>query len=174
MANKRVKSDKPALKQIENWGCANEYVRRIGDLQMKITEAEHKAADDINEAKAELAEKVKPLQQQIDTYIRSLEAFAKENWPGDSKSQRSMKLNFGTLGWRKSTSVIIKKTTLEKIKEVFARAKAAMCIITKETVSKEALAKLTDEELVSVGARREIKDDFFVEPDLPEAVDYTE
>lgn len=170
---RRLKSDKPAIIQFEHWGDANEHVRRVGDLTMKITAAEHKAADDINEAKACLEIAVKPLQQEIDTYIRSLEAFAAAH-KDDFGKERSKKLNFGLLGWRKSTSVTIKKTTLEKIKEVFAKAKAAMCIITKETVSKEALAKLTDEELASVGARREVKDDFFVEPDLPEAVDYNE
>jgi phage host-nuclease inhibitor protein Gam len=170
---RRLKSDKPALKQIENWGNADEYIRQIGDLTMKITAAQHKAADDINKAKAELEGKVKPLQQEINIHVRSLEAFATTN-KNDFRKERSKKLNFGLLGWRKSTSVAIKKTTLEKIKEIFSKAKAAMCIITKETVSKEALAKLTDEELASVGARREIKDDFFVEPDLPKAVDYCE
>jgi len=164
---KRLKSDKPALIEVKGWSYANEYVRRVGDLQMKITAAEHKAADDINEVKAELAKKVKPLQQEIDTYVRSLEAFAAAH-KADFEKNRSKKLNFGKIGWRKSTSIITKKNTLELVKKVFAKAKCVACIIIKETVSKEALAKLTDEDLASVGARRKIKDDFFVEPDLPE------
>jgi len=40
-------------------------------------------------------------------------------------------------------------------------------------VSKEALAKITDDKkLASVGARRREKDVFFVEPDITEAVKY--
>jgi hypothetical protein len=41
-------------------------------------------------------------------------------------------------------------------------------------VDKEALAKLTDEELASIKARRKTRDAFFVEPILIEAVNYTE
>ena len=55
---------------------------------------------------------------------------------------------------------------------MFSKAKAAACIRVKESVDKEALAKLTDEQLADIGARRKEKDVFFVEPALPEAVDY--
>jgi hypothetical protein len=41
-------------------------------------------------------------------------------------------------------------------------------------VDKEALAKLTEEQLTSVGARRKVKDVFFVEPSSQEAVDYSD
>ncbi|MCJ7777627.1 MAG: host-nuclease inhibitor Gam family protein [Sedimentisphaerales bacterium] len=172
MANKRVKSDRP-IQPISDWQQADKFVKQIGELQFKTRDAERQANNDINQAKAALAIATNPLQEEIEQLRLSLEAFA-VNRKADFGKDRSRKLNFGLLGWRKSSSVAIKKTTLEKIKSVFAKAKAAMCIITKETVSKEALAKLTDEELASVGARREVKDDFFVEPDLPEAVDYTD
>ncbi len=170
---KRVKSDKPVLLPVQHWGYANEFVRRIGDLTMKITAAEHKAKDDIDEAKAELAKTVKPLQEKIKLYAQSLEVFAVTH-KADFGKKRSKKLNFGLLGWRKSTPINITKKTLELIKQVFSKAKAAAYIHFKESVDKEALAKLTDEQLASVGARRKEKDVFFVEPDLPEAVDYCE
>jgi len=170
---KRLKSDKPALVPINDWASADATIERICYYQRDVDEANRKANDDINKIKDELVKSVKFPQEKIQQITVSLEAFALAH-KADFGKDRSKKLNFGLLGWRKSTSVVIKKTTLEKIKEVFAKAKAAMCIITKETVSKEALAKLTDEELASVGARRKVKDDFFVEPDLPEAVDYTE
>jgi RNase H-fold protein (predicted Holliday junction resolvase) len=48
-----------------------------------------------------------------------------------------------------------------------------MCIRIKESVDKEALAKLTDERLSIVKARRKSKDAFFVEPTLTEAADKT-
>jgi len=170
---KRVKSDKPVLLPVPNWLHANEFVRRIGDLTMQITAAEHKAKDDIDEAKAELAETVKPLQEKIKLYAQSLEAFAATHSKEFGK-KRSKKLNFGLLGWRKSTSISIKKNIVEIIKRVFAKSQQKFYIRVKETVDKEALAKLTDEQLASVGARRKEKDVFFVEPDLPEAVDYSE
>lgn len=171
MANKgRVKTDK-ALQPVADWDDADRMVREMGDLQTQVKQAEQSAKDDINETKADLAEKVKPLQEQIKGCVQTLEAFA-VNRKADFKGNKSRKLNFGVVGWRKSTSISIKKTTLELIKKVFSKAKAAHFIHTKETVDKEALAKLTDKDLTSVGARRKVKDDFFVEPVLPEAVDY--
>jgi len=169
----RVKSDKPTIVQIADWETADEYIRKIGDLQKDIRKAEDEAKDKIDKAKADLAEAAKTLQEKIKLYARSLEVFAETN-KDRFKKQKSITLNFGTLGWRKSTSISIKKTTLELIKKAFSPIKAKIYIRTKETVDKEALARLTDEQLVQVGARRIVMDAFFVEPDLPGAVDYIE
>jgi len=169
----RVKSDKPVLLPVPDWKHADEMIARIGDFQMQIIQAEHKASDDIKEVKADLAENVKDLQGKVKLYVQSLDAFCTTH-QADFGKQRSRKLNFGILGWRKSTSVKTKKTTLELIKKVFSRARAAACIRVKESVDKEVLARLTDEQLASVAARREVKDVFFVEPDKMQAVDYCE
>ncbi len=168
---KRVKPDKPVLLPVPNWEHADDFVRRISDLAKKITDAEQAAKDKINEVKADMADELKPLQEKIQLYTRSLEAFGAIH-KADFGKKRSRKLNFGILGWRKSTSVSVTKKTLGLIKEVFSRAKAKQFIHTKETVDKEALAKLTDEQLAEVSARRKVKDDFFVEPAVPEVVDY--
>ena len=76
------------------------------------------------------------------------------------------------LGWRFSTSVKPSKKTLELIKQVLSKTMQAACVITKESVSKDALAKLTDEQLASVKARRIEKDVFFVEPSSQKAAEY--
>jgi phage host-nuclease inhibitor protein Gam len=170
---KRIKSDKPVLIPVLDWPFADEYIRQIGNLQMQIKQAEEAAKDDINEVKAELAKKVKPPQDKIKLYVRSLEAFAALH-KKDFGKKRSRKLSFGILGWRKSHPISIKKNTLERIKQVFTKAKQKMYIRVKESVDKEALAKLTEEQLASVGARRKEKDVFFVEPSSQEAVDYCE
>ncbi len=171
--NKRIKSKEQSFFPISDWEEADNFVRDIGDLRLKINQAEHRAKDSIDEIKAELAEEVKPHQEAIKLYHRSLEIFA-ANHPSGFGRKRSRKLNFGLLGWRKSTSISIKKNTFELIRAAFAKAKAKLYIRTKETVDKDALAKLTDEQLAAIGARRKEKDVFFVEPELPEAVDYVD
>jgi len=168
---KRVKSDDVPLLKVNSWRHADQLVREIGDYEAGIQEAEDHARKKIERIKAELAVKTKPLQDMVTRRIRSLEAFAITH-KNDFEKQKSKKLNFGILGWRKSTSVRVKKTTLEKIRQVFSKAKAALYIHTKESVNKEALAKLTEEQLASVGARRDSKDVFFVEPDLTKAAEY--
>jgi len=166
---KRVKS-KQTLKPIIGWDQADELVREVGGLLIKIQAAQAKAKKEIDEVKSGLALEVKPLQNSIAQHTASIEAFA-VNRKKDFKAKRSKKLNFGTLGWRKSVSIKVKKTTLSLIKKVFMK-KADAYIRIKESVDKEALAKLTDEQLAKVTARRVVMDDFFVEPFIPEAIDY--
>ena len=170
--SKRVKSAKPAIIEIRGWQHADILLREIGDAQLRVTSLQQKAKEDIDEVKAQLAGDLESVLDQIDLFTRCLEAFAVNNKASFGKT-RSRQLNFGTLGWRKSTSIsITKKTTVELIRTFLTKAKAAMCINVKETVSKDGLAKLRDDQLADLHASRKIKNDFFVEPDLPKAVDY--
>jgi len=169
--SKRVKSAEPAILPIYCWEDADTMVSDIAAAQIQIQKAEQRASDAIKLIKIRLADTCKPFQEEIKIDCLSLDAFAVAHRT-DFGNLRSRKLNFGTIGWRKSTSISTKKTTLDKIKEVFSAAKAKILIHVKETPNKEALAKLTDEELASVGARRKVTDDFFVEPDLTKAADY--
>jgi len=168
---KRVKSDKANLVEVASWRHADELVRQIALHQRTIQQFEAATARKVEQAKADMAARTKVCQDAIADCLRSLEAFATIH-KADFEKQKSKKLNFGVLGWRKGTSIRVKKTTIELIKQVFSRAKAALYIHVKETVNKEALAKLTDEQLADVGARRDSKDVFFVEPDLTQAADY--
>jgi phage host-nuclease inhibitor protein Gam len=167
---KRVKSDRSII-PVEGWRAADGLLRKVGDLQLEIEAAQAVAKVDADKAKAILAETVDPLKEEIKKITRSLEAFAVNN-RNDFSGAKSKKLGFGRIGWRKSTSIGTKKDTLELIKEMLRGAKKMMCITIKESVSKDGLAKLTDEELAAVGARWKVKDDFFVEPELPQAAEH--
>ena len=169
MTSKRVKSSQQII-PIKDLQAADERIHMIANLQQRIARAEEEAGLNIDKIKAELAEIVLPYQKAIKVYTCSLEAFAIAH-PEEFKDKRSKKLNFGVLGWRKSTSISIAKTTLGLIKKVFSGARAARFIRVKEAVDKDGLAKLTDGQLTSIKARRVEKDVFFVEPDLPEAAD---
>ncbi len=166
---KRIKSDKQ-IEPIKDWQQADEFIRQVGGYQILIRNAEKTATEEIDSAKAKLVKAVKPLQDKIIILTDSLEAFAANHTDDFGKAQ-SRKLNFGTIGWRKSTAVIIKKTTLELLHKIF-KGNAPAFLRFKEDVDKEALQSLTDEQLASVDARRVNKEPFFVEPDLPEAVNY--
>ena len=173
MANKtRIKSDKPALIHIRDWGHADKLIRKITIHQVAIEKLEGIAKIRIDNTKKVMATGVKVHQTEIAKYQESLEAFATTN-RADFKKQKSRKLNFGVVGWRKSTSISIStKKTLGLIKDLFSKALQKSCIITKESVSKDTLAKLTDEQLAIVKARREEKDVFYVEPASQKAADY--
>lgn len=168
---KRVKSVKLPLLPVPDFKHADLSIRRIGQLQGKIAQFEEDTKETINKAKKDLADKVKPLQEKITQHYESLEAFATTH-RAEFKKQKSRKLNFGVLGWRKSTKIKTTKNTLGLIKEFLTKTMQKSCIRVKESVDKDALAKLTDEQLASVKARRDEKDVFFVEPASTKAADY--
>lgn len=171
--NRRIKSDKLPLKKIPDWLHADEYVRRVGALQMQRQELEATAQEQIDKVKDDLKKQVEGLDKKINLWVESLGAFAAER-KSEFGALRSKKLDHGKIGWHKSTSINIKKTTLGLIKKIFSHRRQKQFILIKESVSKDALAKLKDEDLAKVGARREEKDVFFVEPDKIEAADYSE
>ena len=168
--NRRVKSKEIPLIIIKDWQQVDELVLRIGQLQTRIQQAELLAKTKIEDAKKDLVLAVEIAQDKIDLYTRSMEAFA-ANHPDDFGKLRSRKLNFGILGWRKSTFITTCKETLSLIKELFSPSKIKQVVRIKESIDKEAMAKLTDDELALVSARREEKDVFFVEPNKVEAAD---
>jgi len=167
MATTRIKA-KQTLIPIADWAAADEMVRQIGDWRTEITLHQDDARKMIEDVKANLAATAKVLTEKIDRYTESLQAFAVAHQE-DFGAARSRKLNHGVLGWRKSTAMRLCKGTLEAIKQVFSPAKAKCLIRVKEEVDKEALDKLSDEQLAAVGARRDVRDAFYVEPATVEA-----
>ena len=172
--SRRVKSDKPILIPIPDWRHADDMVARIGSRQREIAAAEAKAETAINAIKAKLQGETQPLVDAINLHFRSLESFCAANKKSFGKN-RSRKLAFGKVGWHKSTSISIAKKsdkTLTLIKTVLSAALRKTCIIKKESVDKDALAKLTDDQLASIAAQRVNKDVFYVEPLSADAADY--
>jgi len=167
--DKRVKSAKTVL-TIETWEQADELVRRIGDLQGDIQKAEALAKKKADAITAQLAEDVKPAREGIELYMESLNAFSAAHRK-EFGAMQSKKLNFGTIGWRKSAVITVKNATAGLIEAVFGK-QAAQYLHVKITPNKEAMAKLTDDELASVAAQRKGKEVFYVEPFERKAADY--
>ena len=172
MANKpkRAKSD-ALLIPIPDWEEADQILRRIAVLQNDIAVAEMAAAEQIDAAKRRLQLDTADKHDAVKRYVKSLEAFCAARAETFAK-RRSRTLQHGSLGWRKSTAITVKKTTLRRIREVFDRA-AWTYLHVKETVNKDALAKLDDAALAAVDARRVHKETFFVEPDKVASVDHS-
>jgi phage host-nuclease inhibitor protein Gam len=80
------------------------------------------------------------------------------------KDRKSVDLSFGTFGYRKSTSISVKRTTLDLLKDLHLDK----FIRLKEEPDKDAMAVMTDEELAQVDAVRKVKDAFFCEANKEE------
>jgi phage host-nuclease inhibitor protein Gam len=159
------------LYPISGWPEADEHLKRIGELQLQIQQAESDAAGQISDIKSELKDATETLTADIKLHIDSLQAFC-ANHQDDFGKARSRQLQFGTVGWRASSAIKVCRDAVDRLKKVFGK-KAEPYIRVREEADKEAMGKLlTDEQLVAVGCKRESKDTFFAEPDQPAAVDY--
>jgi phage host-nuclease inhibitor protein Gam len=167
--SKRVRSE-TILYPIATWNEADEHLKRIGDLQLQIGQAEADAAMQIADIKSELKDATESLTADVKLHIDSLQAFC-ANHQDDFGKARSRKLQFGTVGWRASSAIKLCRDVVDRLKEVFGK-KAEPYIRIKEEADKEAMSKLTDEQLVAVGCKRENRDAFFADPDTPQAIDY--
>lgn len=162
MAKKKTKSDKLVI-PCGSWGDADAMVRRVGDYDREIARIEADATAEVEALKAAAATQAGAVKEKRDQLINSLKAFATSVRCQDFQGQ-SRELNHGVIGWRKSTSISITKGTLDKIKDLYSPLLRKQCITIKESVSKDALAKLDEDKLKSIGAKRRHKETFFVEP----------
>jgi phage host-nuclease inhibitor protein Gam len=170
---KKSKTNQPHsdLIVISDWNQADEILKTIGSLQMKVKACEADATDRINEINAELQDETGPMLKDITRQKQSLMAFC-DNHPEGFDGARSRELQYGKVGWRASSAITAGQKCIDKLREVFGRKKAVTYLRLKVEVNKEALEALDDATLKSVGAKRVKKDTFFAEPTIQESVDY--
>jgi phage host-nuclease inhibitor protein Gam len=155
---------KPQVGKIETLDEANMVLKEIGILEKELEGIDAEAHRQIAEIKEDAAKKGQALRKRIADDSALLGAYASYNKAELFKDRKSVQLSFGSFGYRKSTTISVKKTTLELLRKLGM----AKCIRVKEEVNKEAIALLNDEVLKQVDAVRKVKDDFFCEADKEE------
>ncbi len=163
----RIKTNKES--SVKNWEQADELIAKIGEFQRRITNIETDTNEQIDMLKKSMAAEVNSMNAEIKNMTNELDLFATLN-RGDFGDQKTKRLNFGQLGWRKSGKIMTAKNAVELIKEVFGK-NAKTYLIIKEKVVKEKLKSLTDQQLTKIGCKRVVKDTFFVEPETVDASD---
>lgn len=155
---------KPNLSKIENTEDANIALREIGIIERELEAIDADAQKRIGDIKADAAKRGEPLRSRIIELSGQLGAFAEYNKAELFKDRKSMELTFGVFGYRKTTSIHIKKSTVDLLRKLnldrFVRVK--------EEPDKEAMAVLDDDQLAMVDAVRKSKDDFFCEANREE------
>lgn len=145
---------------------AGESVKRIGELQNSIAIVKANADAKISEIKSSANAEVTALVEHIKLHTNALKSYSKANRKSVFSNAQSITLTHGCVGWRKKpTSIEVKKDTLGLIKKLFSPRRRKRFIIVTEEVNKTELAKLTDEQLAAINARRKTsRETFFVEP----------
>jgi phage host-nuclease inhibitor protein Gam len=155
---------KPGVKKIGTIEDANLVLKEIGLLESELGAIDSEAHKAIAEIKTDAASRGEGKRKRIAELSGLLGAFAEYNKDELFHDRKSVQLSFGVFGYRKSTSIGVKKTTLELLKKLGLNK----CIRVKEEPDKEAMAGLDDETLAQADAVRKVKDDFFCEADREE------
>lgn len=163
MARKRV--DAPV--GLESWDAADEALREIGSAQRAIEKAEHRMQNAIDEAKEAAAAESAPYRERIAELESRLSVFA-EVHRDELGNRKSRELNYGTLGYRKSTRLILPRAAAkmaELIKKLRSSGMGDCIIRPAERIDKEALKKYPPNDIIAVGAGLDVQDTFWYEVD---------
>lgn len=155
---------KPQVGKLESLDDVNLALRDIGLMEKELDAIDAKAAKDIAEIKTKAAKDGEELRKEIATTAAKIQAYAEYNKAELFKDKKSVDLSFGKIGFRQSTKISVKKTTLELLKKLGFKS----CVRIKEECDKDAMGNMTDEELKSVDAARKVSNDFFCEANMEE------
>ena len=171
--------------KIESLEDVNAAMHDIMEAQKKLKVIDAEANAQIMTIKEEALKKGEGQRKLIDETVVKIQSYADYNKSELFKDSKSIALSFGTFGFRKSTKISVKKTTVAAIKDLIGTLRASLatlnteeektnineqivsaqnCIRIKEDPNKEALGLMPDKFLKSVGAKRTVEDIFFCEP----------
>lgn len=152
------------LEPVRNLDEANEALREIGELKRLQKDIEIRMNDDIAKIKAGAEQGAASYMSRCAALENGLMAFADTNKIELFKDKRSVDLNYGSIGYRKSSELgtlrgCTWKTVLGKLKELAFKE----AVRVKEEPDREIMSQWPDERLELVGCQRREKDTFWLE-----------
>jgi len=156
---KREKTD-PILK---NWDEVDDVLRGVAEIDIITNEIVSGYELQIQELREQMKNECAPHLRYKAKLEEELKIFAEAKKDEFIKSKTRF-LNFGKVGFRKSTTIKL----LKKAEDVIERLKAMEmfgCINTKETINKEALRQFSEDVITTVGCKKNEKDEFWYEAD---------
>ena len=175
--------------KIESLDDVNMALKDIGLAQKELDAIDAKANAEIAKIKEKTLKDGESLRTKITESASKIQSYAEYNKDELFKDAKSLELSFGKIGYRKSTKISVKKTTLEMLKKLLDGrrlelekaeseekrnaitvliTKIQSCIRVKEEPNKESLGLMDDAFLKTVGASRKITNDFFCEANIEE------
>lgn len=159
-----ARSKPKTLYPVKDLKAANTCLGEIAQIKRAIAEINGTMNERIDQLKAEAEAQAAPMQARLNAMESGLLAFAEYNKADLFQDKRSCELDFGLLGYRKSSEIRPKaKHTLAMILGRIKELGFGAAIRVKEEVNKDELHTWTDERLDLVGARRVEKDTFWYE-----------
>ncbi|MCX7731605.1 MAG: host-nuclease inhibitor Gam family protein [candidate division WOR-3 bacterium] len=154
---KRIKPNK--VYPVSSLEECDQALARIAYLQRTLQKADAELNDKIDRLKAETALQTAQFRQELEQLINGVEAFGETHKAELFSKEKTRELPHGFIGFRSSTYISITQKTLSLLKKLGF----SFCIRIKESVDKEKLAKLSDDQLAQVSAKRVTQDHFWFE-----------
>lgn len=161
MARMKVTPPQP----FASWEETDEALRQIGEAQRAIEAEEHKMQAAIDLAKEQAAAASLPYLELIRSLEPRLNAFCDVNRDAMG-ARKSKELNYGILGYRKSTKVVLPRGAAKVAKIINKLRGRGMtdCIITPAArIDKDALKKYPPNDIIDIGASLDVTDSFWYE-----------
>jgi len=157
----KEKRSKPTIETIKvtSLSEADTLLKQISDINANLRKIEADADIRVNEIKEDMKEKAEQLLEQKELLEKSLGIYCEYNKGELFGDKKTIELTFGLFGYRQSTSIGVKATTLELLKKHGLEE----AIITKETPNKDIMRDWSEEKLKLVDAKRNVEDKFWVE-----------
>lgn len=164
MARKRIEDETPAF---TSWDDVDQALAIIGDNLRSIEAIEAKMQENIDNEKTAAELQARTFIENNARMERQIKLFA-EDHREDMDGKKTKTLNFGSLGFRKSTKITLPKAgakLAEMIRQLVDRGMGDCVVQKAPTVDKDALRKYPTDDIVAVGGGIKIDDVFWYEPD---------
>lgn len=164
MARKRVEDNIPAL---ESWDDVNQALATIADNSRTVEGFEATMQEKIDAAKAEAEARSRVYIEGTKRLEGQIKQFA-EAHRDDMDGKKTKVLNFGSVGFRKSTKITLPKAPAklaEIVRQLVAKGMEDCVKRPAPSVDKETLRKYPTNDIVAVGAGIKVVDVFWYEPD---------
>lgn len=164
MARKRVEE---VIAEFESWDDVNQALGTIGDNQRMVEGFEAEMQEKIDAAKAEAEAKSRIYLEGTKRLEAQICAFA-ETHRDDMDGTKSKTLNFGSVGFRKSTRITLPKAPAklaEIVRQLLERGMSDCVKQAEPKIDKGILGKYPPADIIAVGAGVKVLDTFWYEPD---------
>jgi phage host-nuclease inhibitor protein Gam len=145
--------------KLESLDDVNMALRDIGLIERELEDINTDLNKQTAKLKSDAEKRAKPLKAKIKELTTRVKAYAEYNRDDLFDGRKSIELTFGMFGYRKSTKISIRKSTLELLEKL----KLNEFIRIKKEPDKEKMAEMSNETLAQVDAVRKVSDAFFCE-----------
>ena len=153
--------------KINDFNGVDNALKRICELEVAINKINGEITVKCNEIKEERKSEIETLDSEKKYLEQQITIFCEAN-KGEFAEKRSKEFTFGVIGYRISKSVSLPriKEKVENLIKAIKSYKLDHCIKYEETIDKDALCELEDSDLVRLGLKRTIKDNFRIQPKI--------